>query len=357
MDCDKFESAMVDELYGELDELTSAAAKRHIAGCARCAALLGGLRATRRVASVPLVDPPADLEQRILSAARDVHPFVPLRRRVAQAISLAGRWAMRPQTAMAAVFLVMIGTSVLLLRGKASPAPDSATVTVTEKGSPAPEASAAPEQTAGEQAAAASRAAVLASAAPAAAAPVVAAPAAEMGGAAGRGGPSRPASLPADAKRAGAEPSFDAALQLYRSGRFDDATRAFDALAASDVGAELWAARSVREGKGCRAAVARFDRLAQHASGSAAGWDALLEGALCYRAVGDLGDARTRLTRLLQVGAYADRARAELDRLDRMQAAPPPAMPAAPAAHAARAAPKADAPATSPPSAHVPQAP
>src|SRR6516165_8672087 len=99
MDCEKFESAMMDELYGELDELTSAAAKRHIGGCARCAARIGGLRATRRVAT--------------------------LRHRAAHAVSLAGSWAMRPQTAMAAVFLVMVGTSVLLLRGKA-PAPASA---------------------------------------------------------------------------------------------------------------------------------------------------------------------------------------------------------------------------------------
>jgi hypothetical protein len=29
MDCEKFESAMMDELYGELDEVTSAAVKRH----------------------------------------------------------------------------------------------------------------------------------------------------------------------------------------------------------------------------------------------------------------------------------------------------------------------------------------
>jgi hypothetical protein len=69
MDCEKFESAMMDELYGELDELTSAAAKRHIAGCARCASRLGGLRATRRVATIPMVDPPPDLEERILAAA------------------------------------------------------------------------------------------------------------------------------------------------------------------------------------------------------------------------------------------------------------------------------------------------
>ena len=76
MDCEKFESAMMDELYGELDELTSAAAKRHVAGCVRCAALLAGLRATRRVAVMPLVDPPADLEDRILSAVWASRPSV-----------------------------------------------------------------------------------------------------------------------------------------------------------------------------------------------------------------------------------------------------------------------------------------
>src|SRR5580658_5062629 len=137
MDCEKFESAMMDELYGELDELTSAAAKRHVAGCARCSALLGGLRATRRVATVPLVDPPADLEDRILAAVKEAQKVVPFGRRVARAVSVAGSWAMRPQTAMAALFLVMIGTSVLLLRGKSARAPVGAEVTVTEQGAPA----------------------------------------------------------------------------------------------------------------------------------------------------------------------------------------------------------------------------
>jgi len=163
----------------------------------------------------------------------------------------------------------------------------------------------------------------------AAAPPAPAAAPAAVGGAAGEwgSGSSRSASSPGyDKKAGGASSPFDAALQLYQNGRFDDAARAFDALAASNAGAELWAARSVREGKGCRAALARFDRLAQHASGTAPGWDGLLEGALCYRAIGDFGDARIRLTRLLQVDAYKDRAQAELDRLDRMQAASAPAV-------------------------------
>src|SRR5262245_44864230 len=126
MDCERFENTMIDELYDELDEVTSAAAKRHVAGCARCASLLSGLKATRRIAVLPIVEPPADLEERILAAAREAQKVVPLRGRVSRAVSWAGRWAMRPQTAMAAVFLLMIGSSALLLRNKYSASRSSA---------------------------------------------------------------------------------------------------------------------------------------------------------------------------------------------------------------------------------------
>ena len=395
MDCEKFESAMMDELYGELDELTSAAAKRHVAGCARCTALIGGLRATRRVAAVPMVDPPADLEERILAAVRNAQKVVPLRRRVAHVVSLAGTWAMRPQTAMAALFLVMIGTSVLLLRGKPSRAP-SAEVTVTEQGSPAP---ASPTSTSAlnETAVPAASAAVVtrsveakpanapsmtgdlpledlrgaghAKGAPAkekdddglsgmanASAPAGApnmlppAPPAVAGGGALAGpqgfGQAAPAAQPATGgdgrdKKAQLGP-FDTALQSYRAGRFDDATRSFDALAGADANAELWAARSVRESKGCRNALARFDKVARRAAGSPPGWDALLEGALCYRAIGNFGQARVRLTELLKVDSHKDRAQAELDRINQLQEAQGST---APPAAAARPSPKRAAPA------------
>src|SRR5579871_2082817 len=141
MDCERFEATMMDLLYGELDELTGAGAQRHAASCARCAALIGGLRATRRLVALPPVALPPGLEDRILAAAHAA-PATTLRRRTAHAVSWLGSWAMRPQTAMAAVFLVMIGTSVLLLRGKASrPTPTMAAVTITEQGRPAPEPS------------------------------------------------------------------------------------------------------------------------------------------------------------------------------------------------------------------------
>ena len=259
---------------------------------------------------------------------------------------------MRPQTAMAAVFLVMLATSGLLLRGKSARTPASAEVIVTERGAPAPAPSITAMSFGSEPRppAAAHRVAMLAetrptgsggagnewSARPVAtkgatsagardedSAPSLRTPAPGMqladstdrvsaGGAAARG---------YDA--AGGDPAstFDAALSAYRAGRFDEATRAFDALAPLDGNAELWAARSAREANGCLGALARFDGLAQSARNTPPGWDALLEGALCHRALGDFSKARVQLSALLGVDSHKDRATAELDRLDQMQQA------------------------------------
>ncbi len=369
MDCERFEAALMDELYGELDELTSAAMKRHAASCAKCGPLLAGLAATRRLVAVPVVQPPLDLEERILSAARDAQKVVPFRAsRLSRVVSLAGSWAMRPQTAMAAVFLVMIGTSVLLISGKASRAPASASVVVTEQGNPAAgpatmasaAASAAPEGYGApvaldrqpssppgaplaradlprdEAARIAPRAAAtagpakdddeLAQNAPASPPPPPAA-AAPLAGAAGAGwGAGGTSSLAGDVGGAGLADKKSvspllAAIQTYQAGRYDEAARAFGALAPSDPAAELWAARATRESKGCRAALARFDRAAGRGAGTATAWDALLEGGLCYRSLGDYGNARTRLSALLSVDSHKDRARAELDRINQMQSA------------------------------------
>src|SRR5580658_7310738 len=147
MDCEKFEATLIDELYDELDELTSAASKRHVAGCARCAALFSGLKAPRRLAVLPMQTPSPDLEDRILAAAKDAQKVVPIERRLSRAVSLAGSWAMRPQTAMAALFLLMIGGSSIFLRAR-KPASSAANMTITAEGSPAaaPAASAAPQE-------------------------------------------------------------------------------------------------------------------------------------------------------------------------------------------------------------------
>jgi hypothetical protein len=146
-DCEKFEPLLLDELYEELDELTSAALKRHVSGCARCKASLDAMRATRRLlssASLPMVDVPEGLEDRIFAAAKEAQKVVPIKGRFSRVLSAAGSWAMRPQTAMAAVFLLMIGSSAFLLRSNAKRASDSQ-VSVTVAGAPQAAASAASE--------------------------------------------------------------------------------------------------------------------------------------------------------------------------------------------------------------------
>jgi len=70
MDCEKFDQHVVDALYEELDELASAALKRHADGCTRCAPILAGLRRAREVVTLPLDEPSAELESRILAAER-----------------------------------------------------------------------------------------------------------------------------------------------------------------------------------------------------------------------------------------------------------------------------------------------
>jgi hypothetical protein len=160
MDCEKFEPLLLDELYEELDEVTSAAVKRHVSGCARCGPILEGMRSTRRLALLPMLEVPDGLEDRILASVKEAEKesqkVVSMfgsraadsaagaearsqhgtQSRAARALSWAGSWAMRPQTAMAAVFLLMIGTSAFVIRSRHS-SERAAAVSVTEQGEPA----------------------------------------------------------------------------------------------------------------------------------------------------------------------------------------------------------------------------
>src|SRR3954469_19725024 len=136
MDCEKFDQHVIDELYDELDELTHMALKRHVEGCSRCAPILAGLRATRDVGILPIEEPSDDLEARILDAVAVAQQKTPWPRKVLRGLAWAGSHAMRPQLAMAAVFVLVIGSSLLLVRAR----PGSVQVTaVTERGSPVAE--------------------------------------------------------------------------------------------------------------------------------------------------------------------------------------------------------------------------
>jgi hypothetical protein len=362
MDCEKYEPLLLDELYEELDELTSAAVKRHVSGCARCNGILQGMRATRRAAVLPILAPPADLEERILAAAREAQKVVPLRGRLASVVSRAGSWAMRPQTAMAAVFLLVIGASPFLIRSGRQASPSAVSVVVAGEPSPMAAAPAASGDSLSGPAAAAAHGAGAATTYPptgAGAGGDVLARGASAAGAAGAkrakddfGGEANDerddeakrfagasnAGVPAGAPAAGfvgaatnkggadvAEGSgdaFSAGMAAWRLRSFAEAQRHFETAAATgDVNAALWAAKAMREGKdGPAMALGRFDAIAQRAPGTYQGAEAQLEAARCEITLGQLDGARARLKRLSGVSSHAAVAQKELEQVDQIAA-------------------------------------
>ena len=134
MDCAKLDAMAIDLVYDELDARAAADAEEHLLGCTRCSALVERLRAGRRGAeSLRIESPSSLLEARILEAEVRSRRPAPWPRRLARAVSSAGAYAMRPQVAMAAVVLVMVGMSVVLLRGRGLTAHRTK---VTDEGTP-----------------------------------------------------------------------------------------------------------------------------------------------------------------------------------------------------------------------------
>lgn len=331
MDCEKFDRVVLDLLYEELDELTSAAARRHMEQCTRCRNIGSRLRATREVGVLPMIEAPAGLEARILQAEREANAVLPLRKRLGRAVSIMASYAMRPQLAMAALLLLMIGSSLLFLRARPG---QRESVQVTERGVPEregqsvaivpmPAASAAddvPSHGAPDRARRkhhAPRHSERAESAPRpAAAPMAAADQAARGdknqaglenttGAAGDAGDGQSA--------------YDRAMAAYRAGRYAEAQRRFEDVAQTGgekaPTAALYAALAQRSSSGCRTAAARFDSVSSRYSGTGVGNEASWQAADCYRSIGDNERARRHYTALLSVSGYSDRARAALDSL------------------------------------------
>ncbi|WP_438032299.1 zf-HC2 domain-containing protein [Sorangium sp. So ce204] len=304
MDCEKFDQHVMDALYDELDELTYAAMKRHMDGCARCASAFAGLRAARNVGALPFEEPSEELEARILDAVEVAQKKTPFRRKALRALAWAGSHAMRPQLAMAALFVLVIGSSLLLLRPKTGVAP----VRVTEWGQPA---------------------SLDQREAPRAATPAPAAVAMEEGD--GR----RSAEAKAEAPRA-------------------EAAKEKSARASADDGASaaLHEAQALQRKSGCAAAVGKLDEVGAQYPGTPSAHAAMWEAARCYQASGDTAKARELLLALRSAKGYGDRAEQQLADLEanaagaQAQNSAPAA--AAPAAAARRAAPKAAMPAAPP---------
>ncbi|WP_437808406.1 zf-HC2 domain-containing protein [Sorangium sp. So ce1078] len=305
MDCEKFDQHVMDALYDELDELTHAAMKRHMDSCGRCASAFAGLRAARDAGPLPLEEPSEELEARILEAVEVAQKKTPFRRKALRALAWAGSHAMRPQLAMAALFVLVIGSSLLLLRPKTGVAP----VRVTEWGQPASDHQEPPSVPA----------------------PVaLAAPADE--------GDGRRQAL-AEAK----------AVEPPRA--VVEATKEKSARGAADAedgaSAALREAQALQRRSGCAAAVGKLDEVGAQYPGTPAAHTAMWEAARCYEAAGQTERARELLLALRSAKGYGDRAEqmlagleANVARSKTQNAAPIATSPAA-AAPARRAAPSA----------------
>jgi TolA-binding protein len=317
MDCEKFDRVVLDMLYEELDELTTAAAKRHSEHCTRCRGIVSKLRATRQIGILPMVEAPAGLTQRILEAERRARAALPLRQRVGRAVSVLAGYAMRPQLGMAAVLLLMIGASLLFLRARPG---GRESMHVIERGVPESEAENVaivpePEKAAGEANVEGQAHGALGELAPdrsrnadephlEPAPPSVSLAAGPSANAAGDAGS-----------------QYDQAMAAYHSGRYAEAQRLFAGVAAQGgdqaASAALLAAQAARSSTGCRTAAAMFDEVNARYSDSPIGHEAAWQAADCYRSLGQPESARHHYTELLAVAGYAERARGALAALER----------------------------------------
>lgn len=340
MNCEAFEAHVLDVLYAS--DADVGAAREHLDGCARCAALTEGLRRARSVAKVPELAVPGDLEEKILL------DFEATRRVVAEPwwgwrlVSKLGAYAMRPQAAMGALALLTVGMSLLLLRAKPA-GPGS--IRITENGVPAADdgdrfvAAPAVPPTAiearrlvtdvaprrdEERAAAARSGDVVVRPSEREASTTAAGEGASGGGpvvavtkpeaTTGHGGASGAAGVPP------IDAAYATAMEDFKARRYGDAARGFDIVArgegANAAMAALHAARATRYSSGCGAALAKYDDVAARHVGTSVGAEATWEAAGCYREVGQVARARQLYAAMRRVAGYRDRAEKELAALD-----------------------------------------
>jgi TolA-binding protein len=309
VDCEKFDRVVLDLLYDELDELTRAAARRHMEHCARCGPIANGLRATREVGVVPMVAPPPALELRILEAERRVRARLPLRQRLGRAVSVVAGYAMRPQLGMVALLLLMIGSSLLVLRSHPSERDEAR---VKESGVPEIEGENSllgAELSHGQPAPPARRAAALSAQEPHKTATALEPVSPSM--APGRGArterPKGRSHAVDDSPR-----EYDKAMAAYQSGDYAEAERRFSTLARAGGSrapeAALRAAQATREGWGCAAAAPKLADIAARYPDSTVGYDATWQAAICYRDLGQRDRAEHAFRALLHAPSYEQRA-------------------------------------------------
>jgi hypothetical protein len=299
MDQDKFDQHLMDYLFDELDEVTRAAMKRKLESDAQCRKIEAGLRATIEVGQLTLEEAPDDLEDRILGAVEQVQRGEPWHTRLIRFMSWAGSHAMRPQFAMAALLVFLLGSSVLLLRapgGSVAVTPERDEVSppaepaVADPDALNPDGPATPPVAQSAEAEAAEESKVAAK--------------------------QRAEASSAPQETAAVDAQYDRALNNYNSGNYRDAQRDFAAVNQSGSSkapsAALYEARAVRSHSGCKDAVRYYSAVRERYGDSAVAADAMWEEADCRFQLGQTEEARQLWLALTKNDDYKSRAVREL---------------------------------------------
>src|SRR5690606_9451053 len=268
---------------------------RHLHHCTRCREIWGHLKTTRELSDVPMEDPPSGLFDSILLAEKRAHQSLTIGERFSRGISIAAGYAMRPQVAMAAILLLMIGSSLMFV--PLGPT-DGGQISVTELGTPHTEA---PVQGRSTETMVFEK--------------VAAAPRAE----------------PSDAEQddrdegenekklkdlEGQRRAYSEAMSAYQDGRYAEAERLFSEVASAGgqqaASAALHEGHAARNGSGCARAAALYDAISAQYPGSTVGSEASWHAASCYRAMGQSQRASAHYEALKKQPAYSDRAQQAL---------------------------------------------
>ncbi len=304
MDCEQFDRVALDLLYDEAEDYARGGAVQHLGHCSRCNGVYVRLKAAQTLSQFPLAVPPTELRDQILMREHTARAGQGIGARMGRWISIAAGYAMRPQVSMGALFLLMIGASLLFLRAHPG---DRDSVYVTEKGVPGNESEVAPPNrvTHGTRQAA----------------PENAHGALQVSGSA-----SSAETATEGPTTRGAEATFSDGEHAFNQHHFREATELYDKLASAGgpraTEASLLAAQSDLRGRGCAAAVDRFDRVYADSPESVSGRIAAWEAGNCYSQTGQKDRAREYFQSLAKDPIYSERALRSLAALDQLPIAP-----------------------------------
>lgn len=295
MDCETFDKIVIDRIFAELDDLDSGALQRHVAHCSRCRNIESSLRATREVVNLPAPEVPEDFVDQVMSLERSTRTRLPIPQRLGRAVSVLSGYAMRPQLTMGALLLLMIGSSLFLLRTRPG---DRELVHVTERGVPEGEVdtpSTLPQRHASVPAPS-----------------LLGPPTKEVNGARSDTSPIAVASVATD----GASNLLASARSAYRQGSYAEAhqlsERVIQMGGTETAQAALLSASALARDAGCAQALARFEALRSRYGRSAIGDEAAWNAAECHQSLGRSDRAKQLYEELRSTPTFGQRARERL---------------------------------------------